>query len=64
MWRLSVLVPLRLSTMLMVATAARADDKARVEDIVQGKCFICHGADGESSSRVFARLAGQHADVH
>jgi cytochrome c553 len=23
-------------------------------------CFICHGADGESSSEVFPRLAGQH----
>ena len=26
-----------------------------------GKCFICHGAEGESSSPVFPRLAGQHA---
>lgn len=34
---------------------------ARAEEIVQGKCFICHGADGESSSPVFPRLAGQHA---
>ncbi|MCU0624824.1 MAG: cytochrome c4, partial [Gemmatimonadaceae bacterium] len=30
-------------------------------EIVQGKCFICHGADGESSSPVFPRLAGQNA---
>jgi cytochrome c553 len=28
---------------------------------VQGKCFICHGAEGESSSPVFPRLAGQNA---
>ena len=34
---------------------------ARAEEIVQGKCFICHGVDGESSSPVFPRLAGQHA---
>ena len=34
---------------------------ARAEEIVQGKCFICHGADGESSSPVFPRLAGQNA---
>lgn len=39
---------------------AAADDK-RAEEIVQGKCFICHGADGESSSPVFPRLAGQNA---
>lgn len=35
-------------------------DLARAEEIVQGKCFICHGVDGESSSPVFPRLAGQH----
>lgn len=40
------------------AGAAEAD---RALEIVQGKCFICHGADGESSSPVFPRLAGQHA---
>jgi cytochrome c553 len=41
---------------------ARAADHARAEEIVQGKCFICHGAEGESSSPVFPRLAGQHAN--
>lgn len=38
-----------------------APDVARGEEIVQGKCFICHGAGGESSSPVFPRLAGQNA---
>jgi cytochrome c553 len=33
----------------------------RAQEIVSGKCFICHGADGESSSPVFPRLAGQHS---
>ena len=28
---------------------------------MQGKCFVCHGVDGESSSPAFPRLAGQHA---
>lgn len=37
-----------------------AADLVRAADIVQGKCFICHGAEGESSSPVFPRLAGQH----
>jgi cytochrome c553 len=41
--------------------AALAGDDPRAVEIVQGKCFICHGADGESSSPVFPRLAGQHA---
>jgi cytochrome c553 len=43
-----------------VGAAAAADEK-RAEEIVQGKCFLCHGADGESSSPVFPRLAGQNA---
>ena len=38
-----------------------ASDAARGEEIVQGKCFICHGAAGESSSPAFPRLAGQNA---
>ncbi len=41
--------------------AAAAADLRRAEEIVQGKCFICHGAEGESSSPVFPRLAGQNA---
>lgn len=41
--------------------AARAADLSRAVEIVEGKCFICHGIEGESSSPVFPRLAGQHA---
>ena len=41
--------------------AAQSADLARAEEIVQGQCFICHGMEGESSSPVFPRLAGQHA---
>lgn len=47
--------------LLCSAPLVWANDQARVEEIVQGKCFICHGAEGESSSPVFPRLAGQHA---
>ncbi len=35
-------------------------DEARAQKIVSGVCFLCHGADGESASEVFPRLAGQH----
>ncbi len=42
-------------------TATQAADLTRAVEIVEGKCFICHGAEGESSSPVFPRLAGQHA---
>lgn len=37
-------------------------DQARAEEIVSGRCFICHGMEGESASPVFPRLAGQHAE--
>lgn len=48
--------------MLLVASlGAKADEAQRAEEIVQGKCFVCHGADGASSRPVFPRLAGQHA---
>lgn len=52
------------SALLLALTpaVARAADLARAEEIVQGKCFICHGAAGESSSPVFPRLAGQAAN--
>ena len=62
--------PLMLLTLLALAVAAvpawaqqaaPAAATARAEEIVQGQCFICHGADGESSSPAFPRLAGQNA---
>ena len=53
---------LLMTLVLMAATdPAAAADLKRAEEIVQGKCFICHGAESESSSPVFPRLAGQHA---
>ncbi|MBL8288836.1 MAG: cytochrome c4 [Rubrivivax sp.] len=43
------------------AGAAGNAAAARADEIVSGKCFVCHGADGESSSPIFPRLAGQHS---
>jgi len=46
----------------VTATAtATAAELQRAQAIVEGRCFICHGVEGESSSPVFPRLAGQHA---
>jgi len=42
------------------ATAWAQADEARARKIIGGVCFVCHGAEGESSSEVFPRLAGQH----
>jgi cytochrome c553 len=50
---------LALSTLLGTSAWAQADE-ARAKKIVGGVCFMCHGAEGESSSEVFPRLAGQH----
>jgi len=57
------LSPLALLTAALLSFGAQAQtpELARAEEIVQGKCFICHGMDGESSSPLFPRLAGQHA---
>lgn len=46
---------------LLPLPAQAADQTARAEEIVSGKCFICHGMEGESSSPVFPRLTGQNA---
>lgn len=58
----AALAPLALALAAALAPAARAADLTRAVEIVEGKCFICHGAEGESSSPVFPRLAGQHAN--
>ena len=50
---------LALSALLATSTWAQADE-ARAKKIVGGVCFMCHGAEGESASEVFPRLAGQH----
>lgn len=55
-WMLAALAGLALA-----APAWAQADLARGEKIVMGSCFLCHGENGESSSEVFPKLAGQHA---
>ena len=57
--RFAPAVLLFCSTWLSTSVMAQADE-ARAKKIVGGVCFVCHGAEGESSSEVFPRLAGQH----
>jgi cytochrome c553 len=59
------MLPFRLALCLFTALAAgasSAQDKEfeRARQIVAGRCFLCHGSEGESTSEVFPRLAGQH----
>jgi cytochrome c553 len=51
-----------LAAACLTSTAWAQADEARAKKIVGGVCFVCHGAEGESSSEVFPRLAGQHAE--
>jgi len=44
------------------AAHSQAPDLERAKKIVGGGCFLCHGADGESSSEVFPKLGAQNAD--
>ncbi|KPK08595.1 MAG: cytochrome c, class I [Betaproteobacteria bacterium SG8_39] len=54
--------------MLLLAGPAlqvRADEVkalARAQEIVGGRCFLCHGARGEAASELFPRLAAQNAE--
>ncbi len=50
-----------LATLLAFAVQAPAADLERAGKIVSGRCFLCHGMNGESSSEVFPRLATQNA---
>ena len=52
-----------IALMAAVALPVQSADKpdlARAEEIVSGRCFLCHGMEGEAASAVFPRLAGQH----
>jgi cytochrome c553 len=37
-------------------------DEARAKKLAGGSCFLCHGMQGESTSEIFPKLAGQHAE--
>ncbi|MDR2240339.1 MAG: cytochrome c4 [Zoogloeaceae bacterium] len=37
-------------------------DLKRAQEIVTNRCSLCHGAQGDSASPIYPRLAGQHAE--
>ena len=54
-----------LAAISVAATAQSAGPVAvprHVQDIITGRCALCHGPDGESASAVYPRLAAQHPD--
>ena len=54
------LVAFLLGAACWLPCAQAQADESRAKKIVGGSCFVCHGAQGESASEVFPRLAGQH----
>ena len=48
--------------MLVAGLSHAQADEARAKKVIGGSCFLCHGAEGESASAVFPRLAGQNAE--
>lgn len=54
--------PINLFIALLFLTGSVvAADSERAQEIVEQKCHMCHGKDGEGSSAIYPRLAGQHA---
>lgn len=58
-----------LTTLLSTAAfAAQADSgkladlPKRVQDIINTRCALCHGPEGESANALYPRLAAQHPD--
>lgn len=60
-WAAPVLVASALTALAAGPALAQADE-ARARKIANGVCFMCHGDNGESTSEIFPRLAGQHAE--
>ena len=50
------------TALALLALPVQAADLTRAEEIVGGRCFLCHGMEGEAASALYPRLAGQHAD--
>ena len=57
---------LAASALLLAGVEVRAADDAqtleRAQEIISGRCFLCHGARGEAASELFPRLAAQNAE--
>lgn len=50
-----------LAAVISVGQANAADDE-RIATIIKETCALCHGEQGEASSSIYPRLAGQHQD--
>lgn len=59
-------IALAVLTAASVASGAQpakpVPPSSSVQEIVTGRCALCHGPEGESASAVYPRLAAQHPD--
>ncbi|WP_419796872.1 MAG: c-type cytochrome [Terasakiella sp.] len=51
-----------ICTLFIGTQSALADNLDRAIEIVEEKCHLCHGTEGESSSAIYPRLAAQHEE--
>ena len=51
-----------LTLLMALPAVVQGEDLKRAEEIVGGRCFLCHGMEGEAASALYPRLAGQHAE--
>ena len=51
-----------LSVLLISANPSYASDQERAKQIVADRCHLCHGTEGEASSAIYPRIAGQHQE--
>ncbi len=45
-----------------VVTVPAHAEKRTLDSIINGRCALCHGPEGESASAIYPRLAGQHPE--
>lgn len=51
-----------VSAAVMAQSAKPAPVPKQVQEIITGRCALCHGPEGESASAIYPRLAAQHPD--
>lgn len=58
----AVRVAIGVWSFLAVGMLHAEPDVARAKELVESKCSVCHGMQGQSSGEYFPRLGGQHSE--
>lgn len=54
--------PLLVALLLTAVAPIAVADQERAREIVEERCRLCHGTEGEGSSAIYPRLAAQNAE--